>query len=139
MQLGPVGADVPIASIGDPRTNIGPFVLGILQHPEKTLHGRFVLAATEEGSMTKFLAAWSEVTGKHAVFVKCSKAEYERLWPGWGTVEGDMLEFYDNFGSQVAASEDVILTAGDLDVPVDRATTIVATIRAAVKQQQKTQ
>lgn len=82
--------------------------------------------------MNKLLAAWSAVTGEEALFVKCSKAEYNRLWPGWGDVEGEMLEFYDEFGGQVGASGDNLLTANDLGVPLDQATNVVDAMRAAI-------
>lgn len=107
-------------------------MLAILQQPATTLPGRFVLAATEAGSMAKFVAAWSDVTGKEAVFVKCAKADFERLWPGWGKVEGDMLEFYEGFGARVAGSEESILTAAELGVALGGMKSIVDTIRDAI-------
>lgn len=133
IQLGPIGPDVPIPSVGDPRTNIGPFVLAILQQPERTLNGRFVLAVTEQGSMNKFLAAWSQVTGKSSQFVQCAMEDYERLWPGWGKVEGDMLRFYNEFGGQVAGSEKEILMASDLDVDLTRSMGVVDSMRRAIE------
>lgn len=104
-----------------------------MQHPEKTLNGRFVLTATEMASMNKFLAAWSGVTGEETQFVQCSMEDFERLWPGWGKVEGDMLTLYNDFGSKIAGSQKDILTGSDLGVDLSQAVSVIESIRAAIQ------
>lgn len=114
------------------QTNLGPFVLTILQQPEKVMNGTRVSAATEMTSIRELVAAWSQATGNEAMFVQCTIADYERLWPGWGGVERPMLQFFNDFGAQVATSEDKILTAADLSVPVQEARNVAETIGMAV-------
>lgn len=41
---------------------------------------------------------------------------YEQLWPGWGLVEGVMLQFYTEFRETSWTTDDVLLTADDLDI-----------------------
>lgn len=41
---------------------------------------------------------------------------YEHLWPGWGFVEGVMLQFYSEFGETSWTTDDVLLTASDLNI-----------------------
>jgi hypothetical protein len=97
VQLAPAPGDVPIYTIGDPRVNIGKFVLAALARPDISLPGRGLHVAIEETSNVELLEAWSEVTGKNATYVQTTVESYDALWPGWGMVEGRMFQFYDEF------------------------------------------
>jgi len=120
-------------TIGDPKTNLGPFVLATLRQPEKTLPGRFVVASTDLSSFNKLLTDWSTVTGKTSAFLPISLADYEHLFGGWGSVEGRMLQFYNEFGSQVMASEDHTLDGSALGVPLDEAKSVLDTLRDEIE------
>ena len=72
-------------------------MLAALAHPDISLPGRCLHVAIEETSMAKLLKVWSEATGKKAIYVQTTVDSYDALWPGWGRVEGLMLQFYDEF------------------------------------------
>ena len=84
-------------------------------------------------SFNKLLNDWSVVTGKEAAFVQITLTEYERLFGEWGSVEGRMLQFYNDFGSQVMASEDVVLDAGALRVSLDKMKSVSDALRDEIK------
>ena len=118
-QLIPAPPDVPVWSIGDPEHNIGQFVLAALKQPHKTLPGRYVLGAVKRTTFGKLLSDWSETTGQAASYVQTSLDSYERLWPGWGTVEGVMFQYYDEYREKAWTTNDMLITASDLNIPDD--------------------
>lgn len=72
--------------------------------------------------MAKLLEAWSEVTGKPVVYAETTVKSYDALWPGWGEVEGVMLQFYDQFrgvpwlpnGEKMVMATDLGLDVGEM-------------------------
>jgi hypothetical protein len=108
-----------IPTIGDPKANVGRFVLTALQQPEKTLPGRVLVAAMGETSTNDMVKQWSAASGKEAVFMQVSLAEYEGLFGAWGTVEGPMFKFYDDFSSALLKPGEHVLDGGDLGMPFD--------------------
>jgi hypothetical protein len=67
---------VPIKLIADGTTNVGLFVKSILDQPEKTLPGRFVLAATGDMTAAELTATWAHLQGKEAVTLQVDKETY---------------------------------------------------------------
>ena len=57
IQILPTPPSVPVKTIGDARKNVGVFVRAILSNPDKTLHGKFVLAYVEETTAGAMLQA----------------------------------------------------------------------------------
>lgn len=72
--------------------------------------------------MMKLLEAWNEANGKRAVYVQTTIESYEALWPGWGQVEGEMLQFYDECrhapwlvdGQKMVTAQDLGLAVSNL-------------------------
>ncbi|KAK4499320.1 hypothetical protein PRZ48_009833 [Zasmidium cellare] len=126
-QFAPVLGTTPITSIGD-TTNIGPFVIAALQQPSKTLPGKYVSATIENTSMRKLLDDWSEASEKEAIYIEVSMETYDRLWPGWGLVEGEYLKFSAEFGERAWPMEGV-LTGRDLGVEVGGMKGVLGTLR----------
>jgi hypothetical protein len=60
---------VPIMLIGDGTVNVGLFVKSILEQPQKSLPGKFVLAATDDMTAGEIAAAWAQLEGKEAVYL----------------------------------------------------------------------
>ena len=120
VQMAPAPSDVPLFTIGDPKANIGRFIIEALSHPEVSLPGRTVHVAIEETSNAKLLAAWSQATGKRAIYVQTTIESYDALWPGWGVVEGLMFQFYDEFrGKPWMPEGERMIMAADLGIKVE--------------------
>jgi hypothetical protein len=117
MQLSPAAPDTPIKSIGH-LSNIGIFVLAILNQPDKTLPGRFVVASVEETTTGNLLKDWEEVTGNKAYYVQTSLEEFSRIWPMWGQEMGTMMKMWDEVHDHWSGEEG-LLTGTDLGVKVD--------------------
>lgn len=130
VQLAPARSDVPLYTIGDERANIGKFVLAALAQPEVVLPGRCLHVAIEETSMAGLLAAWTEVTGKKVVNVQTTLESYNALWPGWGRVEGLMLQLYDEFRyvPWLANGEKMVMPS-DLGLKIENMTGVVEALR----------
>lgn len=103
--LQPCSPETPITTIGDHKANAGIFVGAIFANPGLTLGGKYVLGSIETLTMKEFLKRWSAVTGKEAVYVQTSLAEYEALWPKWGTEVGLNLMLYELCGHQSWSSK----------------------------------
>jgi hypothetical protein len=63
---------------------VGLFVKSILDQTEKTLLGKFVLAATDEMTAQELIVAWAHLEGKEAVVLQVDKLTYYNMWPLWG-------------------------------------------------------
>lgn len=112
----PSSPNTPVWSVGDQTKNVGPFALAIVQKPELTL-GKHVLAYTEKTTTGGLLETWGKVAGKETEFVEVGLEQYERLFPGWGSEMGVMMEFWAELsGEEQWSGEEGILTAVDLGV-----------------------
>jgi len=116
IQIQDTPADVPILSIGDARTNVGLFVRAIVEQPEKTIGGKFVLAYAAETTMGEMLQTWAKSQGKTAQYVQVDEATFHELWPMWAEEMGVMMQFWDWARGKSWTGEDVILTKDDLNV-----------------------
>jgi hypothetical protein len=120
MQLSPADPTTPTKSIGNPQRNIGIFVLSILNLPDKTLPGRFVIAHTEETTTGQMLKDWSEVTGKRSVYVKTNLEDFSEVWPMWGEEMGIMMKMWDELKDQSWSGEPEILNKDDLGISAEK-------------------
>lgn len=75
---------------------VGVWVRQVLANPQKSI-GKYATVATEVLTFEQMLAAWSEVTGKPAVFVETSVEEYERIWG----IPGREIAMQLKFGEQI--------------------------------------
>lgn len=117
-------SSVPIVLSGDTRHNVGLFVKAILQQPEKTLPGRFVLVATDTMTAGEVLNLWATAQGKEAEYVTVDKETYQRLWPMWGELMNDNFVYWFRAMEKTFSGEEYILTKDDLGVTglIDTAT-----------------
>jgi hypothetical protein len=112
-----VPEDTPIASIGDPKHNIGIYALAILNQPEITLPGKIVLAETETRSAGDMVDLWSDASGKPAEYVQVSLEQYDSQWPSLGREIGLMLQYWDAVRERSwTADPGPILTKEDLKI-----------------------
>jgi len=116
IQMHSTPASVPIRSIGDARRNVGLFVKAILQQPELTLPGKFVLAHVEDTTAGEMLQTWADAQGKKAQYVQTDKETYYSVYPIWGEEMGVMMQFWNDFRDLSWSGEDGILTKEHLGV-----------------------
>ncbi|CAM1510753.1 Fc.00g082660.m01.CDS01 [Cosmosporella sp. VM-42] len=128
IQLLATPSSVQLTLIGDARTNVGLFVRAILDQPQRTLPGRFVLGSTDTMTAGELLSLWASIHGKEAEYVQVDKRTYYNMWPMWAEAM-DAAHMYWHLVKEKSYSgddEDVILTGQDLGVVglVDTATAI---------------
>ena len=116
IQIQVVPPNVPINTIGDARKNVGAFVRAILANPEKTVHGKFVLASTEETTAGAMLQTWGKAQDKQTQYVQVDERAYNALWPMWAEEIAVMMQFWENAGNKSWSGEKEILTKDDLGV-----------------------
>jgi hypothetical protein len=111
----PVGSDTPINTIGDVKANLGKFVRAVLQQPDLTQRGTVVSAVIAQTTLGGWVDDWSKATGKSVMYLKVSMEDYQRLWGGFGVVEGANLAYFEEYGSTSWASvDDTVLTKKEL-------------------------
>ncbi|KAE8356291.1 hypothetical protein BDV28DRAFT_127341 [Aspergillus coremiiformis] len=96
----PVEGSTPITVVGDQRKNVGIFVNAILQKPDLTRGGQYVLAEVETLTNQQLLERWGKVTGKPVTYIPTSVDAYNALFPKWGLEMGVMLESWNAAGDQ---------------------------------------
>ena len=111
----PTPASTAITILGDPTTNVGPFVSAILRRPELTLPAKFVYAPTEQMTHGEILDAWSRATGKETEYVEVSIDIFDRLWPMWGKEMGTMLKMWEDLKENSWGGE-ALITKEDLGI-----------------------
>ena len=107
---------VPIKTIGDARKNVGVFVRAILSNPDRTLHGKFVLAYTEETTAGAMLQTWGKAQDKKIQYVQVDEKTFNAVWPMWAEEIGIMMQFWENAGDKSWTGEEGILTKDDLGI-----------------------
>jgi len=109
IQLQVVPPTVPILSIGDTSKNLGTFALAILNQPEKTLNGKYVVAYVSKTTTGGLLESWNKATGRSGLYVQISSSkDYDSLWPGAGEEMGGMMKFWEEAGEKSWSSEDLV-------------------------------
>jgi len=106
---------VPIKLVGDGAVNVGLFVKSILEQPQKTLPGKFVLAATDGMTAGEPAAAWAHLQGKESVYLEVDKGTYYNKWPIWGE-DMDISHMYWELMKDQSFSGESVLTKDDLGV-----------------------
>ncbi|OQV09346.1 hypothetical protein CLAIMM_13476 [Cladophialophora immunda] len=115
VHLVPWSPQCPVTLVGSHKDNVGPVVRAILQQGPTKLGTRHVVAALEETTAEGMLKMWSEVTGKDAVHVQISMADYEKLWPVWATEMAAMYMWWQHEGQALwAPRETELVTLDDL-------------------------
>ncbi|KAH8691818.1 NmrA-like family protein-like protein [Talaromyces proteolyticus] len=118
MQLNCTGPDIPIATVGHAKNNIGLFVRAILENSDRTLRGNVVLGSTGVISLGELLKTWGKVNGKQTHYVQTSRETYDALWPNWGEEMALMFGYFELMGSQAwtGAEGGNVLKKDDLGV-----------------------
>ncbi|KAL0932020.1 hscarg dehydrogenase [Colletotrichum truncatum] len=126
IQLLPTPPSVPLTLVGDARINVGLFVRAILNQPDKSLPGKFVLGATDTMTAGELLSLWASIKSKKAECLTVDKELYYRLWPKWAQVMHANFMYFDLVRERSYSGEESILTRQDLGIVdlIDTATAI---------------
>lgn len=90
----------------------------ILQKPSVS-QGKYALLHTGQVAFKDMLADWSEVSGKRAVFLQCSRDEYEDIWGPYGKELGLQFEALEAQSDWSVGHKDLVIDAIDLEIPHD--------------------
>lgn len=123
---------VPWSLVGDTSVNVGLFVKAILDQPEKTLPGKFVLAAVDQMTAGEIVDAWAAPQHKKGVMLQIDRETYYSLWPAWAEVMDEAHRFWELMRDDTFSGEENILTKEDLNV-----TGLVGTAALFAKMQQQ--
>ncbi|KAH6878438.1 hypothetical protein BKA58DRAFT_377251 [Alternaria rosae] len=108
---------VRVQMVGDERTNVGLFVESILEQPDMTLAGKYVLAAVEDMSFAEIVSAFGAAKGLGVVqHVRVTREVYTKLWPFWADLMDDTHSYFELMAGKSFSGEEVILTVKDLGV-----------------------
>lgn len=83
---------------GDVGVNLGIWARQVLASGSR-VYGKTANVALELWSFRQMLEAWSEVTGKKAVYVECSIEAYTELWGETGLELALQLKFGEEIGN----------------------------------------
>ncbi|TKA80145.1 hypothetical protein B0A55_03324 [Friedmanniomyces simplex] len=116
----PSKADALLPICGDVGVNVGVYVRGALEHPEKS-RGKYVYVRTDRLTFTEILKIWSEVSGREAEYVPISPQAFEAIWgPGGKEMamqyqSGEMWEDWDTLKpGEVCTPEELGVKAEEL-------------------------
>lgn len=113
----PCEPDTPIATICSPHTNVGLYVESILKQPELTLPAKYVLAAPETITTGKLVELLADISKKPIEYLQVTEADYEKLWPMWGTEVAIQMKLWELAKDQSWSKEGVkILKKEDLNI-----------------------
>lgn len=101
---------------GDIESNIGTFVKAILNKPEKSLPAKYAFVYSDAMPFNKMLACWSEVTGRRATFLECSKEQYAEMWGLFGQELGQQWKALEAQPDWTAPYQGEVVTADDLGI-----------------------
>jgi hypothetical protein len=108
-------ANVPMKLIGDESVNVGLFVKAILEQPQKTLPGKFVLAASDDMTAEELMSAWAQLEDKGLVFLQVGKNVYYDMWPIWGEIMDKSHQYWELM-KDLSFTGESVLTKDDLGV-----------------------
>jgi hypothetical protein len=110
-------SSVKVQMVGDERTNVGLFVKSILERPEMTLCGKYVLAAVEDMSFAEVVSAFAAAKSLGVVrHVRVTREVYIKLWPLWADLMDDTDSYFELMAEKSFSGEEAILTVKDLGV-----------------------
>ncbi|KAH8817478.1 hypothetical protein F5884DRAFT_779523 [Xylogone sp. PMI_703] len=101
--------------MGDSNINTGLFVRGILNRPDISLPGKYVLGNVETLSISEYLQRWSTSTGRKARYVQIAPEDYCRLYPPYGTEMYPMFQYLAEYGEKPWPG-DHLVTSKDLQI-----------------------
>ena len=116
IQISDTPPSVPVKTIDDARKNVGAFVQAILSAPDKTTHGKFVLASVEDTTAGAMLETWGKAQHKNTQYVQVEEKTFNTLWPVWAEEIGVMMQFWESAGDDSWGGEEGILTKEDLGI-----------------------
>jgi hypothetical protein len=116
IQLQSTPETVSIKTIGDAKANIGIFAKRIIEKPELTLPGKFVLADVEDLTAGEFLSTWAKAQRKEARYVQVNRNTFYETWPMWGEVMDKMMTYWEEIKEHSWTGEEGILTKEDLGI-----------------------
>lgn len=101
---------------GNVRKNTGAFVQAILTHPEKSLPAK-TATVTLSFALTypQLLERWSDITGKRVVYLRCSKEDFNALYPNAGLELGLQYEFMEAQADMFTDDADIV-TSSELEI-----------------------
>jgi hypothetical protein len=137
----PVASQTVVPMIGDHTVNTGLFIRRILEKPELSLPGRYVLGAVDWRIHGDMLREWAVILGGKKgeeldpVYVRSDVETAGRLWPGIGEELGQILRLSEELGEKAWSKDGVTaLTAGDLGLKTgDEEGDLVSTSEAIKK------
>ncbi|CZR56829.1 related to nitrogen metabolic regulation protein nmr [Phialocephala subalpina] len=116
----PVGPGAVIEEINDPSKNVGIFVKAIIEQPDKTRNGIYVLGSVESITTGDMLKLWGEVLGRETRYEQITQEAYEEMHGKFAGLTGRKFGFYEEFGreglSWSAGKGDKVLKKGDLGI-----------------------
>lgn len=128
LQMQAVPAETLIACIGDPRANLGAFVIAILDRPSTTRQGATVYAYTETLTIAQLLQTWAKAHNVKAQYLQLQREDYLAMFP-YGAVAMDYgMQFWSSAKTNWFR-EDGSLNFADLDVDVAQLLSIEDSMR----------
>ena len=121
-----------IETIGDVRSNVGPFVAAILADPARTHNGAVVKAEILKTTAGELLKTWGRVTGNEVAFVQTDTETFNGLWPMWAKEMGTMMLFWEEYGDK-SWTEPLgtnVLTMDDLGITASKIASVEEALRA---------
>ncbi|KAK3067595.1 hypothetical protein LTR53_015451 [Teratosphaeriaceae sp. CCFEE 6253] len=113
-QVQATGASVPWKVAGDISVNLGLFVRAILEQPDKTLPGKYVLAALDDMTPEEIVSAWAAPQGKKGKMLQISREQYYSMWPMWAEVMDLSQQYLELMGEKSYLGEHSLVTREDL-------------------------
>ncbi|KAK0386103.1 hypothetical protein NLU13_5940 [Sarocladium strictum] len=137
----PVAAHTVVPMVGDHTINTGLFVKSILQKPEKSLPGKYVLGVADWMVHVDMLQQWADILGEKMgerfdpIYVRSDLNTVGQLWPGIGRELGQILRLSEQLGRQAWGKDGITpLTADDLDLRTGTSDGDLVSTRDAIKQ-----
>lgn len=132
VQFANYSPETKIETIGDVRSNVGPFVAAILADPARTRNGAIVKAEIDKTTAGELLKTWGKVTGNEVAFVRTDTETFNGLWPMWAEEMGTMMLFWDEYGdsSWTEPLKAKVLTRDDLGITTDKFVTVEEAFKA---------
>ncbi|KAH8820704.1 hypothetical protein F5884DRAFT_764922 [Xylogone sp. PMI_703] len=87
--------DTPIPFIGE-VANVTPFVKSIVEQPNETKNGAYVIGAVGNWTAQEWVEAWAAGKGKEVQMMRVSQDDYDTLfpWPRWSKEFALMMDYF---------------------------------------------
>lgn len=109
--------DTPIPFIGE-VANVTPFVKAIVEQPEKTQNGAYIVAAVATLTAKEWPTLWAKEQGAEVELINISKEDHERLFPHprWTEEWALMMDYFKYVPVNLWLDGPIVLDAGALNV-----------------------